>query len=148
MHQDLLQLQTCQTFSITKNRSPKIVTFWNHLNWLPQGTLIRNCPFLGNTFEPYRSFEQPLNQKPTLSKRSSYEKRCFKLEGHLRHVTLPRVDHKKNEWIREKEKLIVMSCTWKIRLSLNENQENQIQKNFEKNEILQSFSPAKNCSSV
>ena len=33
MHQDLLQLQIYQTFSITKNRSPKIMTFWNHLNW-------------------------------------------------------------------------------------------------------------------
>ena len=45
-----------------------------------------------------------LNQKPTLSKRSSYEKRCFKLEGHLRHATLPRVDHskkKENKWIRK-----------------------------------------------
>ena len=40
----------------------------------------------------------------------------------------------RNRWImrtkkkEQKEKLIVMSCTWKIRLSLNENQESQIQK--------------------
>ena len=38
-------------------------------------------------------------------------------------------------WIekkRKKEKLIVMSCTWKIRLSLNKNQESWIQKKNEK----------------
>ena len=58
-------------------------------------------------------------KRRTLSKRSSYEKRCFKLEDHPQQATLPRVDHsrkkEKNDWIREKEKLIVMSCTWKIR---------------------------------
>ena len=36
----------------------------------------------------------------------------------------------------------------KIRLSPNENQESQIQKKFEKNEKLQSFSPARIRSSV
>ena len=34
----------------------------------------------------------------------------------------------KNEWIKEKEKLIVVSCTWNIRPSPNKNQESQIQK--------------------
>ena len=35
---------------------------------------------------------------------------------------------------QENEKLIVMSCTWKIQLSPNENQESQIQKNVLKND--------------
>ena len=38
----------------------------------------------------------------------------------------------KKKRIKEKEKLIVMSCTWKIRLSLNENQEKMLKKNDEK----------------
>ena len=35
---------------------------------------------------------------------------------------------------RTKEKLIIMSCTWKIRLSPNENQECQVQKCKKKND--------------
>ena len=92
------------------------------------------------------------NQKPTFSKRPSYEKRCFKLEGHLRHATLLGVDHsKKNEWIKEKEKLIVMSCTWKVRLSLNENQESKkkcVEKMMKKCVNTNYFSPARRRYSV
>ena len=53
------------------------------------------------------------------------------------------------EMKEEKEKLIVTSCTQKIRLSPNENRESQIQKNVLKNdEKLQSCFPARIRSSV
>ena len=51
---------------------------------------------------------------------------------------------------RTKEKIIVMSCTWKIRLSLNENQEcRKMQKKMMKNRInMNHFPLARNHSSV
>ena len=101
MHQDLLQFPTCQTFSMTKNTGPRIMTFWSHLNWclrhIDQKLPISQEHFWTIFFLLTEMIWATSNQKPTLSKRSSYEKRCFKLEGHLRHVTLPRVDHSKKE---------------------------------------------------
>ena len=45
-------------------------------------------------------------KRRTLSKRSSYEKRCFKLEDHPRQTTLPKVDHSKGEkkWMNKRTK--------------------------------------------
>ena len=37
-----------------------------------------------------------------------------------------------NEEKKAKEKLIVMSCTWKIRLSPNKNKKKEVKKNDEK----------------
>ena len=52
MHQDLLQFQTCQTFSMSKTKSQDRDTLKSP--WLMSwGTSIENCPFFGNTFEPY-----------------------------------------------------------------------------------------------
>ena len=134
MHQDLLQLQTCQTFSMTKAKIPR--------SWHSEVTLIDVSGHIDQKLPISREYCWAIfflrtemiwatsNQKPTLSKQSLHEKRCFKLEGHLPHATLPRVD---KSWERKKEKkeqkkLIVMSCTWKIRLSPNENQESQFKK--------------------
>ena len=110
MHQDLLQFQTCQTSSMSKTQVSKIVIFWNHPDWCLWGMLT-------NITHSSRILS---NQKPTLSKRSSYEKRCFKLEGHPLHATLPRIDHskKRKKWMnKRKRKLIVISCTGEIRLT-------------------------------
>ena len=68
------------------------------------------------------------------SKHFSHEEWCFNLKGYLWHASLPEVDESWERKKKKKEKLIVMSCTWKIRLSPNENQESQIQKKIEKNE--------------
>ena len=126
MHQDLLQLQTCLTFSRTKNTSPQDHDILrDHLDWwlgarwpkLPISLkyfwaivffLDRND---ANNFGPKRR---------TLSKRSSYEKRCFKLEVNLWYASLLGADE---SWAKKK-KLIVMLCTWKI--WLNENQEKML----------------------
>ena len=78
-----------------------------------------------------------MNQKTNLSKLSSHEKRCFNMKSHLRYVSLleedrpwERENEKEKTRKKRKEKLIVMSChaLEKIQLSLNENQESQVQK--------------------
>ena len=136
MHQDLLQLQTCQTFSMTKTEIPRSwhskVTLIDASGHIDQKLLISQEYFWAIFFLRIEMIRATSNQKPTLSKQSSHEKRCFKLEGRPRNATLPKVDNpqkkRKNEWIKEKEKLIVISCTWKFWLSPNKNQESQILK--------------------
>ena len=53
------------------------------------------------------------------------EKWCFNLKGLLWHVLLPGANESKK---KGKEKMIVMSYTWKFWLSLNENQEKNVDK--------------------
>ena len=83
---------------------------------------------LSHIFPLNRNDTSNLEPKANPFKQSSHEKRCFKLEGHLQHATLPKVDYswkkEKNEWIKEKEKLIVILCTWEIRSSPNINRKN------------------------
>ena len=105
---------------------------------MPWGMLTKNCPFLENTFEPYFSLWTEMiratsNQKPTLSKRSSYEKRRFKLEVHLWYASLPEVDRpqekkEKNKMNKRTKRKIDYVMHLKIGLSPNKNQESQNQK--------------------
>ena len=100
---NLVCIKTCYSFepaktlSMTKNTSPKTVIPWNHLWLMPWGTLTKNCPFFGNTFEPHLSLNRSDTSnlkpkaKPFLNK-SSNEKRCFNLEGHLWYASLLWVD--------------------------------------------------------
>ena len=78
------------------------------------------------------------NQKPTLSKRSSYEKICFKLEGHPQHVTLPRGDHSKKERKmneKQKNKRKIDCHVMHLKNSIISKQESRSQKrNVEKND--------------
>ena len=139
MHQDLLQLQTFQTFSITKNTSPKIMTLWNHLNWCLKAHWPKITHFSGillshifpldrndtsnlepkvNPFKTILIWEKMLQAGRPSTTCDVAQSRPFKKK------------RKKKRMNKRKRKLIVMSCTWKIRLSLNENQESR--KNVEK----------------
>ena len=113
MHQDLLQFQTCQTFSMSKTKSQDHDTLKSP--WLmPWGTLTKiahfseillsHDPFFGRKWP-----KQLWTKKSTLSKQSSHEKRCFKLEDPLWHATLPRVDYS-----RKKEKKRMNKRKWKL----------------------------------
>ena len=95
-----------KTFLMSKTKSQDRDTLKSP--WLmPQGTLTKNCPFFGNTFEPHLSLDRgdtnnlKPKAKPFLNK-SSHEKRCFNLEGHLGYALLPKVD-KSWEWKKKKK---------------------------------------------
>ena len=108
--------------------------------WLmPQGTLTKNCPFLENTFEPYLSLDRsdtsnlklkanPFKTNPHMRRDASTWKAIY---GMHRLLWVDKSWKKKKEG-KEKEKSIVMSCTWKIRSCLNKNQERK--KNVLKND--------------
>ena len=121
-------IKTCYSFKLTKpfqwaKQNPKIVILWNHLDWYlkaywPKIAHFSKKYFWALSFFGQKWYEQPQTKRPTLSKRSSYEKRCFKLKVHLWYASLPEVDRpwERKKQKKEKEKLIVMSCTWKIRV--------------------------------
>ena len=108
MHQDLLQLQARQnSLNDQKRKSPDRDTSKSSLIDV-LGHVDQKLPIFRKSFEPYPFFgqkwcKQPLNQKPTLSKQSSHEKRYFKLEGYLRHATLPRVDNSRKRKTEQKK---------------------------------------------
>ena len=139
MHQDLLQFQTCQTFSMSKTKSQDHDTLKSP--WLmPQGTLTKNWPFLKKyfwtlSFFGQKWYEQPQTRSQSFQNKSLHKKRCFNLEGHLWHASLPGVY---KSWKKQKKtrewKIDCHVMHLKIRLSLNENQENQ--KCVENNEKL------------
>ena len=131
MHQDLLQFQTCQTPWWPKTQVPKsrcfeitLIDVLGHINWkLPifrkhfWAIIFLLTVMAWTTFEPKANpFKMVLIGEEMLQLRRP-SMACI--------VTRIRQIVKKKE--RTKEKLIVMSCTWKIRLFLNENQESQIQ---------------------
>ena len=91
---------------------PKIIHFQEHF-WVIILSLDRNDI---NNFRPKCHLSKAI---PILRSDSSIWKALY---GTCR--CLEQMSHKKNEK-RTKEKIIVMSCTWKIRLSLNKNQECQ-----------------------
>ena len=149
MHQDLLQLQACQNLSDNpKTQVPKIMIFWDHLDWClgacwPKLPISREH-FWAITLSLDRNDINNFGPKgQSFQNKSSHEKRCFNLEGHLWYASLLEVDKPR------KKKLIVMSCTWKIWLSLNENQQEKMLRKWWKNYInTNRFSPVGNCSSV
>ena len=112
---NLVCIKTCYSFKPTKPfQWPKVQV---PKSWYSEITLIDASRHIDQKLPIFREYFWTIffpwtkmiratsNQKPTLSKQSSYEKRCFKLEGHPRHVTLPRVDHSKKEkkWMNKKK---------------------------------------------
>ena len=66
-----------------------------------------------------------MDQKANLPKQSSHWEEMLQLGRPFMACVVARsrqIEKKKKNKKRTNEKLIVMSCTWKIRLSLNENQ--------------------------
>ena len=149
MHQDLLQLQTCETFSMTKNKSSKIVTLWNHLDWYLRTHWQKIAHFSGillnHIFHLDRNDTSNLEPKANPSKSIPTLEMMLQLGKPSMAYVIARskqiVRIKEKEKTQQKEKLIVMSCTWKIWLSPNENQESQIQKKmcWKNDEKLQSY---------
>ena len=128
MHQDLLQLQACQKpFSLTKHKSqdydiPKFSLidargkmieklpisqehFWAIILSLDKND-INNFGPKGQPFKTILTWEETLQLgRPSMAYIIARSRQIVKK--------------------RTKEKLIVMSCTWKIRLILNKNQESE-----------------------
>ena len=109
MHQDLIQFQTCQTFSMTKTKSQDRDTLKSP--WLiPWGTLnkiahfseifLSHDPFFGQKWP-----KQLWTKRPTFQNNLHAEKRCFNLEGHLWHASLPEADQSW-EWKRKNKRKI------------------------------------------
>ena len=139
MHQDLLQLQTCQckpakpfqwakqnprswyTEIILTNASRHVDWKWpiprKHL-WAITLSVDRNDI---NNLGPK---SQPSKTILTLKRDASTWKAIYGMHR------CPDQTNRENKNKKTKEKLIVVSCTWKFELSLNENQESQ--KNVEK----------------
>ena len=110
MHQDLLQFQTCQTFSMSKTKSQDRDILKSP--WLmPWGTLIKiahfseillsHDPLLGHKW-----YKQPWTKRPTFQNNPHTKKRCFNLEGHLWHASLPGADKswkKVKKWTKKRK---------------------------------------------
>ena len=139
---NLVCIKTCYSFKPAKPFQWPKTQVQDHdalkSPWLmPQGTLTKNWPFLGNTFEPYfssrqkwceqpRTKSQPFQNDPHMKRDVSSWKAIYDMWRCPEET----IQKKRKKWVKEKEKLIVMTCIWKIRLSLNENQESK--KNVEK----------------
>ena len=82
------------------------------------GILLSHIPLFGQKW-----YKQLRTKRPSFQNYPHTEKWCFNLKGLLWHVSLPGANESKKNEKRTKEKMIVTSCTWKIWLSLNKNQE-------------------------
>ena len=128
MHQDLLQLQTCQF----KPAKPFQWAKQNPRSWYSEITPINTLRHVGWKLPISRKHfwaitlfgqkwpKQSWTKKLTFQNNPHTEKRCFNLEDHLWHVSLPGVEKLQKKWKKRKKrkrKLIVMSCTWKNSIS-------------------------------
>ena len=108
MHQDLLQLQACQDSSDDpKTQVSKIMIFWDHLDWC----LGARWPKLPISLKYFWAIILSLDRNDinnfgpkgqSFQNKSSHEKRCFNLEGHLWHTSLPGVD---KSWKKKNKKI-------------------------------------------
>ena len=122
MHQDSPQLQTYQILFNDQNKVPKIVIFWNHPDWylgawrpkivhFSEIRLSHIFPLDRNNINNLGPKSQPSKTILTLRRDASTWKAIYGMHR------CPEQTNRENE-----KNLIVMSCTWKIRSSLNKNQ--------------------------
>ena len=135
---NLVCIKTCYSFkpakpfSITKNRSPKIVTVWNHLNWCLMAHWLEIAHFsrilLSHIFPLDRNDTSNHKPKANHFKITLIWEKMFQLgrPSMIYVVARSRQIMRIKKEKKNKEKLIVMSCTWKIWSSLNENQEKML----------------------
>ena len=137
MHQDLLQLQTCQTFSMTKNTSPKIVILRNHFDWCLEARWPR-LPIFQKYFRVVilsldkNDMNNLLAKRQSFLKQLSQEKWCLNLKGYLWHTSLPGVDQ---SWKKKNKKIDchVMHLKNSIKSKWeSKNQKRDVEKNDEK----------------
>ena len=132
MHQDSLQFQTCQTFSMSKTKSKDRDTLKSP--WLmPWGTLTKIAHF-SEILLSHDSLFVDRNDINNFGPKGQSFKTILTWEEmlQLERPSMAYIVARSRQIVkkRTKEKLIVISCTWKIRLSLNENRE--AKKNVEK----------------
>ena len=131
-------IKTCYSFKLAKpfqwaKQNPKIVILWNHLDWCLKAHWPKIAHFSGillsHIFPLDRNNINNLGPKANLPKQSSHWEEMLQLGGPFMACIVARSRKivKKSEKKEEKEKLIVMSCTWKIRSALNNNQEKTLQ---------------------
>ena len=157
MHQDSLQLQACQNpLDDQKRKSQDRDTLKSSLidalRHVDQKLPIFQERFWAIIFSLDRNDINNFGPKDHLSKTIPILRSDAPIwKAFYGTCRCPEQMSQKNNEKRTKEKMIVMSCTWKIRLSLNENQECQknAKKKMMKNCInTNHFSPARNHSSV
>ena len=159
MHQDLLQLQACQNpFNDQKHKSLRL--------WYSEITLIDTLGHVDQKLPIFREYfwaiilslnrndinnfgpkDQPFKTILTWEKMLQFGRPSMKCIVVRSRQTMGKKKKKTNKTIK---KMVVMSCTWKIRLSLNENQEakKMLRKWWKSCINTNHSSPARNYSSV
>ena len=157
---NLVCIKTCYSFKPAKHfqwakQNPKIVIFWNHLDWClgacwPKLSIFREHFLSHNPFFGQNWYEQPWTKSQPFSKQFSHKKWCFNLEGHRWHALLPEINRpwERKKWTKKKENDCHIMHLENL-ISLNKSQESQVKKNTEKIMInINRFSLARNYSSV
>ena len=135
MHQDLLTVSNLPNLFHEQNKVPKIVIFWNHLDWclgacwpkLPISLKYFWAMILSlnrNDLNNFGPKSQPFQNNPYIRRDASTWKVIYGMHRCPERTNCEQKKVKKKKQKR-KEKMIVMSCTWKIRSGLNKNQESK-----------------------
>ena len=128
MHQDLLQFQACQNpLDGQKHKSLRswysVITLINALRHVNQKSPISRERFWAIIFSLNRNNINNFGPKGHLYKMILTWEEMLQSERSSMICGVAR----SRQIMITKKKIIVMSCTWKIRLNLNENHESQIQ---------------------